>query len=80
MLIKDAFYLRQMPTQIAIVLTDDRVMHTSITPFRQIDASELHPLIAMQNPVVRKNMLTDRVPEYILRFYGLEKEKYGEKD
>ena len=72
MIIKAAYYLRQMPTQIAIVLPNGAIMHTNLSPFRAIQENELSTLKAAENQVVRKNILVDRIPPYVLRFYGLE--------
>lgn len=72
MKIKAAYYLRTLPDKIAVVLPDDRAMITDLAPFRAVTEDELAPLAALDQPAYRRAMLGDKVPDYALRFYGLE--------
>lgn len=72
MKIKAAYYLRNLPTKIAVVLPDGRALITNLTPFRQITEDELSTLAAFEQPAYRRAMLVDKIPDYTLRFYGLE--------
>lgn len=73
-LIKAAYYLRNLPTMIAIVLPDDAVKVADLTPFRNIKETEMRNLAVFDLfPACRKEMLKDEIPDYVLRFYGLKK-------
>lgn len=69
MKIENAYYMKQMPTRIAIKLKDGTLKHASLIPFRQITENDLKPLIGYYNI---DN--ADSIPDYTLKFYGLDKE------
>jgi len=71
MKIKAAYYLRNLPNKIAVVLPDDRAMITDLA-FRVVTEDELKPLAALEQPAYRRAMLVDEIPDYNLRFYGFE--------
>lgn len=71
--VKAAFYLRNLPTKVAIVLPDGQAKITNLVPFRMISENELHDLAVLNYPAYRGAFLRDEIPEYIYRFYGLEK-------
>lgn len=73
MKIKAAYYLRNLPTKIAIVLPDGRAQITNLTPFRVVTEDELEDLVALSNPAYRRAMLQDEIPDYAIAGYGFEK-------
>lgn len=75
MVIKSAYYLRNLPTRIAVVLPDGSVKVTALTPFRRVIKSELAPMPVMDSPVVRRELLRDEIPQYIWPAYGFEREE-----
>ena len=69
MLINGAWYIKQLPNAIVIELTDGRLMTFNISPFRDIDTESLQDYKGYHPRKIKGEV----VPEYIYRFYGLEK-------
>ena len=67
MIVKNAWYPKQMPTKIVVELPDGSCYSADLTPFRKIRQEELQKL-AIFAPV-----MGDEIPEHTLRFYGLAK-------
>lgn len=73
MKVKAVYYLKTLPTKMAVVLPDGTARITNITPFRVVKDTELEPLLALENSTYRKYMLVDELPEYAYGPYGFEK-------
>lgn len=73
MKIKAAYYLRALPTKIAVVLPDDRAMIADLTPSRVVTEAELKDLEAFHSSARRAAMLVDEIPEYAYSMYGFER-------
>lgn len=74
MLIKDAYYPRNLQTQIMLILPDDHHYIANLTPFRHITPKELHPLPAYDHMKPERYWdKFDAVPEYVLPFTGWKK-------
>lgn len=63
MIIKNAYYPKQMPTKIVVETVDGRFCETDLSPFREIREEDLQPL-ALFVPE-----MGDEIPEYTMRFY-----------
>lgn len=74
MKIKECYYLRPYPHDIAVVFPDGSAKVTPLSPFRTVREDEFRSLFGLDNLTYREKMLQDKVPEYIWRFYGFEKE------
>lgn len=72
--VKGAYYIDNLPKQLAIVLPDGSAKLTALAPFRHIQASELREAAGLNNPVVHAQMLHNEIMDCVYRFYGLEKE------
>ena len=68
MKIKNAFYSKSMTNQIIVEMTNGKFYRTNLSPFREVNEGELHPLACFA-PI-----MGEEIPNYTLRFYGLEKE------
>ena len=68
-----AYYMRSLPTKLAVILPDGSARITDLTPYRPVSESELSELPVFRNPAYRRTMLTDKMPEYLFRFYGFTK-------
>lgn len=73
MQIKGAWYKSQYPTDIVIMLSDNRIARFQQSPFREIAEEELEPTPAVNPATLTDQKKHEEVPEYLLRFYGLEK-------
>ena len=71
--VKGAYYIDSLPTQIAIVLPDGSARLTDLSPFRQIEATELQEAAALNDPAIRAQMLQREIMDCVYRFYGLTK-------
>lgn len=72
MKVDSAWYPRQLPTKIMLVI-DGKHYAANLTPFRRIASAELQPMPTWDaNPPEQFWDDRDRIPEYVLRFYGLE--------
>ena len=71
MKIKNAWYHKQLTFKIVLEFPDGTIRMTDTAPFRIITEKELEPL-AYWNPAGG-----DEIPNYILRFYGLELENFN---
>ena len=71
--VKNAYYCRQLPTQLLIILEDGNHYLTNVHPFRHITQAELTPipLYDTRRPE-RFYDEYDCIPDYILPFYGLQ--------
>ena len=65
MIIKNAYYPYQLPTQIVIEALDGKYYAADLSPFRAIKEAELRPL-AVFSPV-----MGDEIPDYTRKFYHL---------
>lgn len=74
MKIKAAYYLRNMPTKIAVVLPDNRAMITNLAP-KIVTENDLSTLAMLEQPAYRRAALVDEMPEYNFIVYGFEKVK-----
>lgn len=69
MIINGAWYVDELPTEIVAELQDGTLKHFNLTPFRHITETDLksykgyHP----------RKMKGQPLPDYLYRFYGLEK-------
>jgi hypothetical protein len=69
MKIKNAFYSKSMPTQIIVEMNNGKFYRTNLSPFREVKEDEIHPLACFA-PI-----MGEEIPDYTLRFYGLEKKE-----
>ena len=68
MIVKNAYYPHQLPTQIVIEATDGKFYAADLTPFRAVNETDLRPL-AVFSPA-----MGDEIPDYTLKFYQLVRE------
>ena len=68
MIIKNAYYPHQLPTQIVVEALDGEFYAADLSPFRAVNESDLRPL-AVFSPV-----MGDEIPDYTLKFYHLVRE------
>jgi hypothetical protein len=66
MKIKQAWYLKQVPTHIVAELTDGRLVMFRLTPFRKVGEDELVPYQGY-HPSKCASWV---VPQYVLKHYG----------
>lgn len=67
-----AYYLRICRDMIAVTLPDGRTMATRSIPSRNIK-SELKERPVFRRSACKVAILREEMPEYVYRFYGLEK-------
>ncbi len=67
MIVKNAYYPKQMPTQIVVESLGGKYFAAAMTPFRTITEAELRPL------AVFTCEMGDEIPGHTLTFYGLER-------
>lgn len=74
MIIKDAYYPPNLPTKILLVLPDGHHYMANLQPFRKLTMADLQPLATYDKTIPERYWdKRDRIPDYALRFYGLEK-------
>ena len=69
MLINGAWYIDSLPTAIVVEMFDGELFHFNLTPFRKISDSDLKPYKGYHP----RKMKGQPLPDYLYRFYGLEK-------
>ena len=69
MKINGAWYVDEFPTAIVIELQDGTLKHFNLTPFRKITDADLKPYKGYHP----RKMKGQPLPDYLYRFYGLEK-------
>lgn len=77
MLVKGAYYAKQLPYSVVLVMPDDTVWSANDAPFRVLKKEELRRLPAYENAAHRRNLMTDdnEIFEFAYVQYGLEKMK-----
>ena len=71
--VKGAYYCRQFPTKLLLILEDGKHYTTNLTPFRNITLDELSPLpVYDATKPERYYDKYDSVPAYIMPNYGLQ--------
>lgn len=68
--IKKAYYLRELPGKIAVVLPDGKTRITNCSPYRMVSESELEALYAFECGSWKPEKVGDPMPDYELKFYG----------
>ena len=75
MKIKNAYFPKAFPASILLITTDGKHYLARRCPFHHIQDSELHHLPVYDSLKPERFWDSwDEIPEYALRFYGLEKE------
>lgn len=69
-LINGAWYVDQLPTMIVIETVDGTLGMFNLTPFREVKDSDIRPYKGHHPHTMKGSPL----PEYLYRFYGLERE------
>lgn len=69
MLVNNAWYVKQLPNEIVLELVDGRMAFAHMTPFRELNDSELHEYKGYHP----RKCSAEPIPGYLYRFYGLEK-------
>lgn len=69
MLINGAWYVDALPTAIVVELQDGTLKHFNLTPFRHLSEVDLKPYRGYHP----RKMKGQPLPNYLYRFYGLEK-------
>lgn len=71
MKIKAAYYIRQLPTKIAVTTVEGRTMITDLVPARKVKPEELESLPAFDNGIWKPEKVCDPIPQYSwLALYG----------
>lgn len=71
MKIKSAYYIKQLPAQMAVEMDNGEIMVTNLSPIRAIGADQLQHIAAFDKGYWMTPMM-DKIPDYIIRHYGLE--------
>lgn len=69
MLVNGAWYVDTLPTAIVVELRNGVLNHFGLAPFRKISESDLIPYRGYHP----RKMKGQPLPDYLYRFYGLEK-------
>jgi len=69
MLINGAWYIDSLPTAIVAEMPEGKLFYFNLTPFRKISDVDLKPY----NGYHPRKMKGNPLPDYLYRFYGLEK-------
>ncbi len=69
MKINGAWYVAELPTEIVVEMSDGKLFHFNLTPFRKISDADLKPYKGYHP----RKMKGQPLPDYLYRFYGLEK-------
>ncbi len=72
MKIKAGYYIRQLPTKIAVTLLDGTTKIADAAPVRHISAEDLTTLPAIESGVWKPKFF-DEWPQFVYALYGLEK-------
>ncbi|WP_319403191.1 plasmid mobilization protein [uncultured Anaeromusa sp.] len=69
MFVNNAWHVKQLPNEIVLELVDGRMVFAPMTPFRELNDSELHEYKGYHP----RKCSAEPIPGYLYRFYGLEK-------
>lgn len=69
MLINGAWYVDSLPTAVVVEMPNGKLFHFNLTPFRKISDADLKPYKGYHP----RKMKGQPLPDYLYRFYGLEK-------